>query len=163
MRSKFQAAALALCALMLPAGRFIPAAQAQPSAPGGTAVIPAAQLMQPEELNRILEDSKAARPLVLQVGSRVLFQETHIAGSEYAGPGSSDQGLGVLRDRVKNLPRQSFIVIYCGCCPWNRCPNLGPAYQMLHAMGFTRLKALYIAQNFGADWAAKGYPIAKGQ
>jgi hypothetical protein len=26
-------------------------------------------------------------------------------------------------------------------------------------MGFTNVKVLYIAQNFGADWVNKGYPV----
>jgi hypothetical protein len=29
-------------------------------------------------------------------------------------------------------------------------------------MGFTQLKVLYIANNFGADWVEKGYPTVKG-
>jgi hypothetical protein len=29
-------------------------------------------------------------------------------------------------------------------------------------MGFTNIKVLYIANNFGADWVDKGYPVAKG-
>jgi len=30
-------------------------------------------------------------------------------------------------------------------------------------MGFTNVKVLYIADNFGADWVDKGYPTAKGE
>jgi hypothetical protein len=30
-------------------------------------------------------------------------------------------------------------------------------------MGFTKVRVLYIANNFGADWVAKGYPTAKGE
>jgi len=55
-----------------------------------------------------------------------------------------------------------LIVLYCGCCPWNHCPNVKPAYDALQAMGFRNLKVLYIANNFGADWVDKGYPTAKG-
>jgi hypothetical protein len=29
-------------------------------------------------------------------------------------------------------------------------------------MGFTNVKVLYIADNFGADWVERGYPVAKG-
>jgi thiosulfate/3-mercaptopyruvate sulfurtransferase len=29
-------------------------------------------------------------------------------------------------------------------------------------MGFTNVKILYIADNFGADWVEKGYPVGKG-
>jgi hypothetical protein len=35
-------------------------------------------------------------------------------------------------------------VIYCGCCPWTHCPNMKPADDALHAMGFTKVKSLSI-------------------
>ena len=161
MRIGRKATANAIAVLMLAATVYVPAVRAQWATAADA--IPAAQLMQPDELNRTLHGPESARPLVLQVGSRMLFDEAHIPGSVYAGPGSSDAGLNVLRDRVKALPRGKFIVIYCGCCPWNRCPNVGPAYQMLHGMGFTQLKVLYIAQNFGTDWAGRGYPVDRGK
>jgi hypothetical protein len=53
-------------------------------------------------------------------------------------------------------------VVYCGCCPWDKCPNLKPALDTLRAMGFTRVKALYIPVNLAQDWTAKGYPIELG-
>jgi hypothetical protein len=37
-----------------------------------------------------------------------------------------------------------------------------PAYKTLHSLGFTNVKALYVTNNFGADWVDKGYPTAKG-
>lgn len=141
----------------------VPSAQSQRAMPTSASTIPAAQLVQPAELNRILQGPQSARPLVLQVGSHVLFTQAHIPGSEYAGPGSSEQGLNLLRNRVKALPHSAAIVLYCGCCPWSRCPNVAPAYQLLHSMGFTHVKVLYVADNFGADWANMGYPVAQGQ
>ncbi len=124
--------------------------------------IPASQLINPDELARIVQSSKDAKPLIIQVGSRVLFEQAHIPGSEYIGPASTASGLQHLRDRLKPLPRNQFIVIFCGCCPWSHCPNVKPASDALHDMGFTRFKVLYIANNFGADWVDKGYPVAKG-
>ena len=121
--------------------------------------IPQAQLIQPDELNRLLHAGGADKPLVLQVGSRVLFDEAHIEGSGNAGPGSQSAGLQLLQTRVAPLPRNTLIVLYCGCCPWNRCPNIAPAIRTLHSLGFTRVKALYLANNFGADWADKGFPV----
>src|SRR5579872_4592657 len=47
--------------------------------------IPEAQQMQPAALSKLLSAKNADKPLVLQVGSRVLFDQAHIAGSEYAG------------------------------------------------------------------------------
>lgn len=127
------------------------------------ASVPAADLIQPGELAASLTSAAAPKPLILQVGSRVLFAEAHIAGSEYAGPGGQDGGLQVLRDRVAKLPKDTPIVIYCGCCPWARCPNIAPAYDQLRALGFSRVKVLYIAENFGANWVDHGYPIDKGR
>lgn len=133
-------------------------------AQAGTALtIPAAQLIQADELSKLLSAPEGAKPLVLQVGSHVLFDEGHIKGAEYAGPASQEAGVKLLRDRVEKLPRTTFIVIYCGCCPWERCPNLGPAYKTLAEMGFTEVKALYLANNFGADWMNKGYAVEKGE
>jgi hypothetical protein len=134
------------------------------AAQAGTALtIPEAQLIQADELNRLLTTPDVAKPLVLQVGSRVMYDEAHIKGSEYAGPGSQQIGLTLLHDRVDKLPRATYIVIYCGCCPWGRCPNIGPAYKTLVDMGFTHVRALYLADNFGADWQSKGYAIEKGE
>jgi thiosulfate/3-mercaptopyruvate sulfurtransferase len=124
--------------------------------------LPSSQLINPEELVKTLQSSKGEKPLMIQVGSHVLYQQAHIPGSEYIGPASSENGLQSLRKRVESLPRNKFIVIYCGCCPWSHCPNVKPADDALRAMGFTNVRILYIANNFGADWVDKGYPVARG-
>ncbi|HEX7159162.1 MAG TPA: rhodanese-like domain-containing protein [Edaphobacter sp.] len=124
--------------------------------------IPTADLIQPADLAATLQ-SASAKPLILQVGSHVLFAEAHIPGSEYAGPTGQDAGLQILKDRVATLPKDTAIVLYCGCCPWDHCPNIAAAYNLLHSEGFTHLKVLYIADNFGANWVNKGYPTAKGR
>ena len=108
-------------------------------------------------------DKDKDKPLMLQVGSHVLFAQAHIPGSEYIGPASTENGLVQLRKRVDSLPRTKLIVLYCGCCPWGHCPNVKPADDALHAMGFTNVKVLYIADNFGTNWVDKGYPVAKGE
>jgi|SRR5579864_50337 len=128
-------------------------AQWSPVAPG--------RLINPEDLVKILQSSKE-KPLMFQVGSHMLFLQAHIPGSEYAGPAVNESGLQQLRKRVESLPRNKFIVLYCGCCPWNHCPNVKPADDALHAMGFTNVKVLYVADNFGANWVDKGYPTTKG-
>lgn len=124
--------------------------------------IPQDRLIQADELVKML-NSKADKPLLIQVGSHVLYTQAHIPGSEYIGPGSSDAGVQQLRKRVENLSKAKLIVLYCGCCPWGHCPNVKPAYDTLAGAGFTNVKVLYIANNFGADWVDKGYPVAKGE
>lgn len=124
--------------------------------------IPAADLLQPADLAATLKSNSTTRPLVLQIGFRKLFDEAHIVGAEYAGPSGESAGLAVLRKRVAKLPRDSAIVIYCGCCPWGHCPNIGAAFSALRALGFRNVKALYIADNFGTGWIEKGYPVTRG-
>ncbi len=143
---------------------FVYAQFAGPAAtPESAFSIPLAQLLQPEALNHVLQSARADTPLVLQVGSHVLFAEAHIPGAEYIGPGSQPAGLQLLQSRVTSLARTKLIVLYCGCCPWQRCPNVGPAFAKLREMGFHNVKVLYLADNFGADWAAKGYPVEQGR
>ncbi|MGA8151464.1 MAG: rhodanese-like domain-containing protein [Terriglobales bacterium] len=125
-------------------------------------LIPASRLINPDELVNNLQSAKSDKPLMIQVGFHVLYTQAHIPGSEYIGPASSESGLQALRKRVESLPRNKFIVLYCGCCPWSHCPNVKSADDALHAMGFTKVKVLYIANNFGEDWVDKGYPVAKG-
>ena len=121
------------------------------------------EIISPADLVAILADKKSTPPLILNVGPKLLFEQAHIPGAEYIGAGSTPQGLEALRTRVKPLPNTRFIVLYCGCCPWGRCPNVRPAYKELHALGFTKLKLLMLADNFGADWAYKGYPTVRAQ
>jgi rhodanese-related sulfurtransferase len=137
------------------------AVQAQEPTAKPAAEIPASALVQPADVAQMLRGSQ--RPVVLQVGSHVLYAEAHIPESEYIGAASTSAGLQALRGRVAGLKKDQAIVIYCGCCPWDHCPNIRPAYEQLQALGFTHVKALYLAHNFGSDWAAKGYPVAKGR
>lgn len=152
--------------LLLCLGWMIPAAAFAQTAPTperiSASTVPQDRLIQPEELNRELQNDPHTA-LILQVGSRILFDEAHIPGAEYAGPASRPEGLETLRNRVTNLPRNRAVVLYCGCCPWDHCPNIGPAWELLHRMGFTNVRVLYIADNFGADWVAKGYRADKSQ
>src|SRR5689334_155557 len=125
--------------------------------------IASAHTMTVDDLVKILNSPKADKPLLIHVGSHVLYTQAHIPNSEYIGPASDPAALQRLRARVESLPRNKFIVLYCGCCPWTHCPNMKPADDALHAMGFTNVKSLYIANNFGTDWVDKGYPVAKGE
>jgi thiosulfate/3-mercaptopyruvate sulfurtransferase len=64
-----------------------------------------------------------------------------------------------LKSAVANLPHDREIVLYCGCCPWDRCPNVSPALDLLKQMGFTRVKVLYLSDNFKTNWIDKNYPV----
>lgn len=137
---------------------------AGPGADSATLLAPgSAQLINPEDLLAILQSPKSDKPLILNVGPHLIYMQAHIPGAEFIGPASDPQGMQSLLRRVKALPRNQFIILYCGCCPWDHCPNVRPAYDQLHKAGFTKVKVLYIADNFGTDWVDKGYPTIKGQ
>jgi rhodanese-related sulfurtransferase len=137
-------------------------AQFTPTPAASAFSIPEAQWLKPEVLLHLQQAKGVDKPLILQVGSHMLFAQAHIPGSEYAGQGSQPAGIQQLQNRMNALSRKKLIVLYCGCCPLNHCPNLGPAYAKLGAMGFTNVKVLYLPYNFGADWADKGYPVERG-
>jgi thiosulfate/3-mercaptopyruvate sulfurtransferase len=125
--------------------------------------LPASVLIQPNVLVKILQTNSGAKQLILQVGFQKLYQQAHIPGAEYIGAATEAAGIQNLEKRVGSLPKNKAIVLYCGCCPWWHCPNVRPAYELLHSMGFSNVKVLYIAQNFGADWVSKGYPTEKSE
>ncbi len=113
-------------------------------------------LVQPQDLTAQLA-GKGARPAIFMVGPNVLYRSKHVPGSVYAGPGQNEAGLAMLKAEAGKLPRTSEVVVYCGCCPWDRCPNVKPAMELLRQMGFAKAKALYLPTGFKVDWLDKGY------
>jgi thiosulfate/3-mercaptopyruvate sulfurtransferase len=122
----------------------------------------AAQTVQPNDLVKELGDTKSA-PTVVFVGFQRLYTAGHIKGAQYHGSGGNAEGLAQLKTWAASLPRSTNLVVYCGCCPMERCPNLRPAFSTLREMGFTRLRALILPTSFAADWADKGLPYEKAQ
>jgi hypothetical protein len=148
------ALAIALPALGAPEALKIAMTLSDPPAPG--------QLIQPADLARVLADSTAQRPLVLQVGVKNFFHNGHIPWSRYFGPAGEPEGLASLKKALQKVPRTRAVVLYCGCCPWTDCPNVHPAYEAARAMGFANVRVLYIAKNLPKDWIEKGLPTATG-
>lgn len=119
-------------------------------------------LIQPFELAKQLKEPEAKRPIVLHVGFQVLYRGAHIPHAIYAGPASTAAGLAALRHAAARIPRNREVVIYCGCCPMTKCPNIHPAYDALSKMGFRRLRVLNLPEDFAHDWVEKGLPVHKG-
>ncbi len=115
-------------------------------------------LMAPAALVKIL-NSPGKPPTIICVAFPVLYRQRHIVHAILAGPAGQPEGIQALRKAVTNLPKNSEVVIYCGCCPMQECPNIRPAYQALKQMGFTRLHVLALPTNFHVDWSEKGYPV----
>ena len=119
-------------------------------------------LVQPRELSAQLA-AKGARPAIFMVGPNVLYRSKHIPGAVYAGPGVMGNPLAALKAEADKLPRDREVVVYCGCCPWDHCPYVRPALNLLKVMGFTKAKAMYLEKGFKADWLDKGYAVEAGQ
>lgn len=120
----------------------------------------AGSLIEPDQLAGTLSQSKEKPPVVC-VGVKVLYEGAHVPGALYLGPARTADGLDTLHKWAENLSREKMILIYCGCCPWEKCPNIRPAYSELQKMGFTNIKVLHISQDFANDWVAKGFPVDK--
>ena len=104
-----------------------------------------------------------AKPIVVCVAPRFLYDGAHIPGALFHGPGSTTDGLKDLRHWAESTPRDRAIVLYCGCCPISRCPNIRPALGQLREMGFKKVKVLWLPKDFHTDWIEKGYPIEKAR
>jgi thiosulfate/3-mercaptopyruvate sulfurtransferase len=129
-----------------------------------TAVVALAALLaaeiptiEPKDLAAQLAGS-GAKPAIFHVGPSVLYRSRHIPGSVDINMTSKPESLDALRAAAGKLPRDREIFLYCGCCPWDRCPNVKPAITLLQEMGFKKVKAVYIPQNFKFDWIDRGYP-----
>jgi len=102
------------------------------------------------------------KPITVYVGFDFLYKSAHIPGALYFGAGRTEEGLRALTNWARTAPRGKTVVIYCGCCPWNVCPNIRPAFSALRAAGVTKLKLLHIPEDLLHDWINHGYPVEKG-
>jgi thiosulfate/3-mercaptopyruvate sulfurtransferase len=159
-RSKFIPASLAAILGIFAALAIF--AAAQPASKSTDDLPPnSPQVIQPAELAQAMKS--AQKPVILYVGPKSLYAQAHIAGAEYIGPVAKADTMEKLRARAASLSKSEAVVIYCGCCPWTACPNIRPAYAELKKEGFTRVRVLYLATSFGADWKDKGLPVASGE
>jgi thiosulfate/3-mercaptopyruvate sulfurtransferase len=122
------------------------------------------QTVLPETLVKELSVSdRSKRPAIVYVGFRTLYDGAHIPDASFHGAGSTPQGITDLKNWAQNTPRSANIVLYCGCCPLEHCPNLRPAFVVLRDLGFTNLRVLLLPNDFNTDWIEKGFPVEKGK
>ena len=122
-----------------------------------------AQTVKPSELVKELDAKGNARPVVVCTGFRVLYEGAHVPGAVFHGPASKPEGLDDLKKWAQGISRSSSIVLYCGCCPFDHCPNIRPAFETLRSMGFKNLRVLVLPNSFAKDWVAQGYAYDKGK
>lgn len=110
------------------------------------------QLLEPSELAAAIKANKTV-PLIFNIGP-----SASIPGSKDIGMVKEADTLQKFKKGLANVPKDTEIVIYCGCCPFERCPNVRPAIQLLKDMNFSNYKLLNLPNNIKIDWIDKGYP-----
>ena len=113
------------------------------------------QLLQPSDLAATLKDNKEI-PLIFSIGPGAI-----IPHSKDMGMIKEEENMKKFKQELKNLPKDTSIIIYCGCCPYEHCPNVRPAMQLLKEMKFTNYKLLDLPHNIKIDWINKGYPTSQ--
>ncbi|NEW85179.1 MAG: rhodanese-like domain-containing protein [Mariniphaga sp.] len=114
------------------------------------------QLLDPALLANVLKNPNSPQPLVFSIGMQAI-----IKGSIDIGPTMIAENLNILKEKLNKLPKDAQIVVYCGCCPFSRCPNIRPAMVLLKSMQFTNFKLLNLPENVKVDWIDKDYPMAE--
>ena len=110
------------------------------------------QLVEPSELAATIKSDKAI-PVIFSIGPGAV-----IPHSKDIGMVKEEENMKKFKEQLLSLPKDTQIVIYCGCCPYEHCPNVRPAIQLLKDMKFTNYKLLDLPDNIKIDWINKGYP-----
>src|SRR5689334_20796896 len=75
------------------------------------------QLLAPDALAKTINDPQLHQPIVLCVGPAAT-----IKNSIEIGATREKENLDKLKEHVKGLSKNESIVLYCGCCPFDKCP-----------------------------------------
>jgi len=113
------------------------------------------QLLEPEVLATSIKNNSADIPVIFNIGA-----VDDIKGAKHIGPVSDAANLEHFKKEISQLQLNKTIVIYCGCCPFTKCPNIRPAFAELKKLGFTQIKVLNLPVNLKTNWIAKGFPLA---
>jgi hypothetical protein len=111
-------------------------------------------LIEPEILAGMLNNPKAAKPVILNIGPLA-----NIKGAIQIGSTASKANLDKMAKALATVPKDKMVVIYCGCCPFRNCPNIRPAFNLLKEKGYTKPRLLNLKQNLKVDWTDYGYPM----
>jgi len=111
------------------------------------------QVMAPDILAAKIVKKQTKNILILSVGPSAV-----VKGSVDMGMANDPENLEKLKSYVAKLDKNKEIVIYCGCCPYDRCPNIRPAFNALVEMGFKNVKILDLPKNVKTNWIDHNYP-----
>lgn len=129
--------------------------------------VSSAQVSKPNFQNNPWKEDQLISPVVL--ASMISKKEDvkiynigvvqNIKGATNLGAASEAEQLNKLKEILKTTPKNKAIVIYCGCCPMDRCPNIRPAFKAFVDQKFTNVRLLELPTNIKTDWIDQGYPV----
>lgn len=128
---------------------------ALPRTPGKPINWTQAQLIQPAALVALMKNPQAKKPVIFNIGVM-----ENIPGARKTGAASEKPNLDALKKALVKVPKSTMVVVYCGCCPFEKCPNVRPAFQLVKDLGFINARLLNLPTNLKTDWLSKGYPLA---
>ena len=111
-------------------------------------------LTEPADLAAAIRLNKNV-PILFSIGPSAV-----IPNSIDIGMVKNEKNLAKFQVEIGKLPKSANILIYCGCCPFEHCPDVRPAIALLQKMQFTNYHLLDLPHNIKLDWIAKGYPTA---
>ena len=114
----------------------------------------AQQLISAKYLAEKINANQTRNMLILGVGPDAM-----IKGSIDMGEANDPANIAKLKQFLKGVDKNKEVVIYCGCCPFDRCPNIRPAFKALKEMGFKNARLLNLTKNIRTNWLNEGYPI----
>ncbi len=114
------------------------------------------QLLSPASLSAVISNSSPEKPLIIDIGPA-----GSIKGSVKTGAVNKKENLEKLKELLLKENKDRKIVIYCGCCPYEKCPNIRPAFLLLDSLKFTNHKLLDLPHNLKVDWIDHGYPMTE--
>lgn len=113
------------------------------------------QLVKPAQLAEEMKPGSKSKPVIFNAGPM-----GQVRGAIKVGAVSDPKTLERLKaeaDKIgdKNTP----VVVYCGCCTSQNCPNIRPAFTALSEKGFKHIRVLEIEHGYVEDWQGKGFPV----
>ncbi|MFN6943490.1 MAG: hypothetical protein ACK4ND_00975 [Cytophagaceae bacterium] len=114
----------------------------------------ASQVIQPEELAELLDGPASKQPVILNMGTM-----PPIKNAKMIGIGNSTHGMNKLKEYSSKIDKSKTVVVYCGCCTMDNCPNIRQPMEYLISQGFINAKVLNIKTDLSTDWTNKGYPM----
>ncbi|MFN8437528.1 MAG: hypothetical protein U0V72_07790 [Cytophagales bacterium] len=93
-------------------------------------------------------------PAIINVGPML-----NIKGAVTYGSASDEKAMEKIKKAATTMNKNKAVVIYCGCCKMEHCPNIEGAFNFFKESGFKSVKVLNLPEDLATDWVAKKYPM----